>query len=824
MKKKRIIVSVVLGLVLSLVCLFYVKNTYADEVLRNASDETQDFYSRFRVNIPLLMSKEQEESLSRNEKYSFLRNQIINYYKNKGIYDYIDFSKSSYNYDSDRSPENGLGVYSLNERDGNVYGVKYEAFFTLPSGERGIGDYLDIKIPSLVKQEIDTYDEVYNFDDSDSDVYKNVVEIPRTTIGVRGIEEIEANKYRVGVVFSNEADEEVRLEMIVNKKNYYEPIQKITVGSLNEEDINNALKNAIVWKDPNLEVEYLNFYNYQVTKKGEQIAKVDVIINNKVVTVNVPLEIVQYDIGVMPLFTKVGDSKIEEKQKANMFYEKEFFYADILDELVDGNEVGLFIVPFDIKTKPNLNIPYLIDNKKINQSPLNLYVVVNQDENNKRTFDTLEFPVGTDKDVIKRALLDKLTYSTRASRFLKSKNFYELVNDRLEIIEEPISDTNIPGTYTVKIGAKFKEDDFALETKEIVDISYKLVATKTTNECCAKIEEILKELEKASNSNALQDEMIKSLREELKFLVEENDSRNNDLKYLIKEIQELQKATNSNSISVTDIEKLREEIEALKNENKLQNSTLEKFKDEILKASSSDAIKDSTIQELQKSITNLTLQLLSLDDKFKNDKENYDKKLIDLENTLTILKAIKVICENPCNTCSNKEQMKDNQSNTSNTGNNSQSQTNNGRGTNTSATILGTKVDELASLSNQIGRLTEKINNLKEDREDKIITRNAVYRSQWYPEKIVKAPKKIKYKYDDVLELEGLVVRFSRYVEHNGIRTKESKDVSLKELNNTYKGWKMVLNTTKADKEKVNNKKMLASISFILKDIEASRK
>lgn len=97
--------------------------------------------------------------------------------------------------------------------------------------------------------------------------------------------------------------------------------------------------------------------------------------------------------------------------------------------------------------------------------------------------------------------------------------------------------------------------------------------------------------------------------------------------------------------------------------------------------------------------------------------------------------------------------------------------------------------------------------------------------NQWYPNAISKLPTKLKYKDKEKIDLSGMEIEFVKAIKTDkGIYEKVSENVSFEKLKETHKGWQFYLKTDIADLSKTVNGKMAIHFSFILSNIEKSKK
>lgn len=122
--------------------------------------------------------------------------------------------------------------------------------------------------------------------------------------------------------------------------------------------------------------------------------------------------------------------------------------------------------------------------------------------------------------------------------------------------------------------------------------------------------------------------------------------------------------------------------------------------------------------------------------------------------------------------------------------------------------------DKLNTKNKEIERLKVEILNLPEGIEV----------GQWYPEKIVKLPNKLSYYDNENLDLEGMVMLFTKFIKKDNGYEKINVNVSYNEFSNIFKGWKFNLITKKALLKNTIKGKMKVEISFVLEDKKESMK
>ncbi len=120
--------------------------------------------------------------------------------------------------------------------------------------------------------------------------------------------------------------------------------------------------------------------------------------------------------------------------------------------------------------------------------------------------------------------------------------------------------------------------------------------------------------------------------------------------------------------------------------------------------------------------------------------------------------------------------------------------------------------DKLNNKNNEIEKFKVEMLNLPKDIEVE----------QWYPEKVVKLPNKLSYYDNESLDLDGMVMLFTKYIKKGNKYEKVNVNVSYDEFSNIFKGWKFNLITKKALLKEAEEGKIRVKISFILEDKKAS--
>lgn len=97
--------------------------------------------------------------------------------------------------------------------------------------------------------------------------------------------------------------------------------------------------------------------------------------------------------------------------------------------------------------------------------------------------------------------------------------------------------------------------------------------------------------------------------------------------------------------------------------------------------------------------------------------------------------------------------------------------------------------------------------------------------NQWYPSSISKLPTKLKYKDKEKIDLSGMEIEFVKAIKTDkGTYEKVSENISFEKLKEIHKGWTFYLKTEIADLSKTVNGKMAIHFSFVLSNIEESKK
>ena len=139
--------------------------------------------------------------------------------------------------------------------------------------------------------------------------------------------------------------------------------------------------------------------------------------------------------------------------------------------------------------------------------------------------------------------------------------------------------------------------------------------------------------------------------------------------------------------------------------------------------------------------------------------------------------------------------------------------------------------EEKNNLIKIIQKLENEVSNLKDEvrRVNISIPRGNINMSndinigQWFPERIVRFPNKRQYVNNEMIDLSGMVICFTKYIKEYGEYKAIHEDVVYDMFRNEIHGWQFNLKTPIALYNKDTNGKMQIKFSFILRNLENSK-
>lgn len=364
----------------------------------------------------------------------------------------------------------------------------------------------------------------------------------------------------------------------------------------------------------------------------------------------------------------------------------------------------------------------------------------------------------------------KINFTDLGDKIKFENGEYSFINDEIEEanLNFDVEEISFKGTMKIVNSHKWsKGTQTDLTMNDIKDMEDNLKnITNKSSELEKKIADLEKEISSLTKENKDLKEKFDKCKEKREELLKEIERLKQEIKEKTgniadqkSDIADLNKKILELEKRITDIER---EIKNLKDDNKKLD---EKIKEKEL------VIKDKKKEEKDKK---------KEEDKKNECVNNKDKRIKELEDRIKVLEKDSSTCRKDDN-------------------------------------------EKIDIILKEIEKLNEEVKTLREEKE--LLRQglpDGIEVGQWYPEDVKSYPNKRSYKHGENIDLNGMVVRFTRIVKKGNSYTKEYENVEYKTFKNGYRGWSFRLKTPKALYTEENKGKMKIKFSFVLSNKEKS--